>query len=159
MKASQFSPRLPQHLVESTSCVHFLAVAPVMGWVKGHVTARTALWEVPEGQPPRLPQPLPVSVNTSCYSMLYPLLYLPIVWLLSHYRAEQSCCNRDHRPYKAEIKLSTIWLFPADSLYEPQLSSWILFSDTQRMAHHFLSLNSGKVLNSLNLSFSFIRWK
>ena len=154
-----FQPDCHSTWVESTSCVHFPAVAPAMGRVKGHVTARTALWEVPEGQPPRLLQPLPVSVNTFCYSMLYPLLYLPIVWLLSHYRAERSCCNRDHRPYKAEIKLSTIWLFPADSLYEPRLSSLILFSGTQRMAHHFLSLNSGKVLNSLNLSFSFIRWK
>lgn len=41
---------------------------------------------------------------------------LPIVWLLSHYRAELSCHNRDCRAYKAEIKLFTIWLFPADSM-------------------------------------------
>ena len=70
--------------MEPHELVQLPAVAAAVGRVKGRATARPALWEVPEARPPRLPQPLPVSVNTFYYSMLYPLLYLPIVWLLSH---------------------------------------------------------------------------
>ena len=81
---ASFHPACHSAWVEPHELVQLPAVAAAVGRVKGHATARTALWEVPEARPPRLPQPLPVSVNTFYYSMLYPLLYLPIVWLLSH---------------------------------------------------------------------------
>ena len=65
---ASFHPACHSAWVEPHELVQLPAVAAAVGRVKGHATARTALWEVPEGRPPRLPQPLPVSVNTFYYS-------------------------------------------------------------------------------------------
>ena len=123
VKASRFSSRLPQHLGRPPGAACSLSEGhlcdgPGEGPCDSTHCSLGCAWRITAS----------AAAATAClckycfyYSMLYPLLPLPIVWPLSPYRAELTCCNRDRRIHKAEIKLSTIWLFPTDSVYEPGL--------------------------------------